>query len=204
MSGTIAAVVLAAGKSSRMGHFKLLADVGGEPMLARVVRAALASQARPVIVVVGNEAAAVERALAGLDVRFVHNADYAAGMSTSVRAGIAAVPQDCAGVLVLLGDMPEVGGGDLDRLIAAAAPGRIVVPVHGGVRGNPVLWPRSTFARMQALTGDVGAKRLLQDLAADVVEVALGTSGILEDVDTPEALARLRARRRPGRAPDAG
>lgn len=204
MSGTIAAVVLAAGKSSRMGHFKLLADVGGEPMLARVVRAALASQARPVIVVVGNEAAAVERALAGLDVRFVHNADYAAGMSTSVRAGIAAVPQDCAGVLVLLGDMPEVGGGDLDRLIAVAAPGRIVVPVHDGVRGNPVLWPRSAFARMQALTGDVGAKRLLRDLAADVVEVALGTSGILEDVDTPEALARLRARRGRLREPDTG
>lgn len=190
----IAAIVLAAGTSSRMGHFKLLADVGGAPMVVRTVRGALSSRARPVIVVTGNEADRVAAALAGHDVTLVSNADYATGLAGSLKAGLRAVPEACAGAIVLLGDMPEVAGADIDRLLGAFGPGRIVVPVHAGRRGNPVLWPRSAFARMMTLEGDAGARRLLQEFASTVLEVEMQGPGIFEDIDTPEALAALRAR----------
>jgi molybdenum cofactor cytidylyltransferase len=194
---SIAAIVLAAGRSTRMGAAnKLLADVGGRPMVRRVVEAALASRARPVLVVVGHQAEEVRAALTGLDVAFVANADYAAGLSTSLKAGIAAVSPQVAGALVLLGDMPGIGADDIDRLIAefaaAGTPEAIVVPVHGGRRGNPVLWPRACFARIMQLAGDAGAKRLLADHPSAVREIDLGTEAIFIDVDTPEALAKLR------------
>jgi len=194
----IAAIVLAAGRSTRMGAAnKLLADIGGSPMVRRVVEAALASRARPVLVVVGHQAEEVRAALAGLDVTFVANADYAAGLSTSLKAGVAAVPPEAAGALVLLGDMPGIRAQHIDRLIgefmAAATPEAIVVPVHRGRRGNPVLWPRACFAAILQLEGDAGAKRLLSENHDAVREVDLGTEAIFLDVDTPEALAKLRA-----------
>src|SRR5262249_58415650 len=96
--------------------------------------------------------------LAGLDLAFVANPDFAEGLSTSLKAGIAAVPAACDGALVLLGDMPRIEALHLDRLIEAFAPGAIVVPVHEGRQGNPVLWPRSLFAEIMQLQGDAGAK----------------------------------------------
>jgi molybdenum cofactor cytidylyltransferase len=193
----IAAIVLAAGRSTRMGEAnKLLADIGGTPMVRRVVEAALASRARSVLVVVGHQSEEVRGALAGLDVTFVANADYAAGLSTSLKAGIAAVPETAAGALVLLGDMPGIRADHIDRLIAAfkaaGTPEAIVVPVHGGRRGNPVLWPRARFAEIMQLEGDAGARRLLAEHPGAVREVDLGTEAIFVDVDTPEALVKLR------------
>ena len=177
---------------------KLLADVGGRPMVRGVVEAARASKARPILVVTGHQAASVSTALAGLDVTFVDNPDYAVGLSSSLKAGIRAVPGDCDGTLVLLGDMPRITAAHLDHLIAAfrAEPGSVIsVPTHDGRRGNPVLWPRAHFAEMLQLEGDAGAKRLLAAHAGDVREVDLGTDAILADVDTPQALAELRERR---------
>lgn len=194
----IAAIVLAAGRSTRMGAAnKLLAEIGGSPLVRVAVEAALASRARPVLVVVGHQAEEMRAALAGLDVMFVPNPDYAAGLSTSLEAGIAAVPQTADGALVLLGDMPRLEARHVDRLIAAfAAEGgqAIVVPVHQGRRGNPVLWPRAYFGALMQLEGDAGARRLLAEHPVDVREVELGTDAIFIDVDTPEALAQLRSR----------
>src|SRR5262245_42962045 len=140
----IAAIVLAAGRSTRMGAAnKLLADVAGKPMVRHAAEAALASAARPVLVVTGHEAADVRAALSGLDIAPTHNPDYATGLSSSLKAGLRALPQDCDGALVLLGDMPQITGAHLDRLIAAFAAGKgivIVVPTHDGHRGNPLLW----------------------------------------------------------------
>ncbi|MCK6453962.1 MAG: molybdopterin-binding/glycosyltransferase family 2 protein [Alphaproteobacteria bacterium] len=193
----IAAIVLAAGLARRMGSNKLLAPIEGVPMVARAVDAALASQARPVVVVVGNEAERVKAALAGRDVTFVANPDFAEGLSASLKRGIAAVPPECDGALVCLGDMPRVTAGDLNRLIAAFNPveGRgICVPVRDAKRGNPVLWGRRFFAEILGVAGDVGAKHLIGAYPEAVAEVAMEGDGVLIDIDTPQALASLSAK----------
>ncbi|MGQ0677431.1 MAG: NTP transferase domain-containing protein [Rhodospirillales bacterium] len=190
----IAAVVLAAGLARRMGSNKLLAPIDGVPMITRVVDAALASSARPVVVVTGNEAERVKAALAGRDVLFAHNPGFSEGLCSSLRRGIAAVPQGCDGALVCLGDMPRVTAADLDRLIAAFNPaeGRaICVPVRGGKRGNPVLWARRFFGEMQEVAGDVGAKHLIGAHGEAMAEVQMDGDGVLIDIDTPRALAGL-------------
>lgn len=195
----IACVVLAAGRSTRMGqHNKLLEALGGRPVVRRTVEAALASRARPVVVVTGHQADQVEAALAGLDVTFVHNPEFTSGMASSLKAGIAALPDRLDGAIVALGDMPEVGPAHLDRMIAAFEPkeGRsIIVPVHDGRRGNPVLWSAELFPAMERLSGDVGARQLIADNAESVVELDLGTEAVHVDLDTPDALAEARTRR---------
>jgi molybdenum cofactor cytidylyltransferase len=191
----VAAIVLAAGRSTRMGpENKLLADLGGKPMVRHVVEAALASTARPVLVVTGHQAAQVADALAGLDVTLVANPAYATGLASSLKAGIRAVPAACDGALILLGDMPRVAPGHIERLIAALAaePESIIVPVHDGQRGNPVLWPRRYFSELLQLEGDAGARRLFAAHPGAVREVAAADDAILSDIDTPEALLRIR------------
>ncbi len=185
----VAAVVLAAGRSARMGETnKLVLPIEGVPMVRRVVAAAAASAARPVIVVTGDDAAAVAGAVAGFDVTLAHNPAYADGLAGSLATGIAAVPETCAGALICLGDMPWVPTGCLDRLIDAfgvAETPRVCWPTVGGVRGNPVLWPRDRFADLKTLTGDRGARALADRLADQALAVAVDTTGILRDVDTP-------------------
>ena len=192
----VAAIVLAAGRSTRMGNDnKLLCEVAGKPMLRHTVESALASAARPVLVVTGHQQPQVEAALAGLDVTIVANPAYATGLSSSLKAGIGALPRRVGGALVVLGDMPLVGPAHLDCLIAAfgAAQGQaIIVPTHRGQRGNPVLWPAACFAEILALQGDAGARQLFAAHAGQIHEVPLDAAAILEDIDTPEALAQLR------------
>jgi molybdenum cofactor cytidylyltransferase len=192
----IAAIVLAAGRSSRMGAAnKLLTDIDGTPMVRRAVEAATDSSAKPVIVVTGNEQGKVQAALRGSKVTFVHNSRFANGMSTSLQVGLAALPANVDGALVCLGDMPLVNAAALDRLIAAFNPleGRaICVPTWNGKRGNPVLWDRRFFAAMADIAGDVGAKHLIGEHADLVAEVAMSDDAVLTDIDTPEALAALR------------
>ncbi len=192
----IAAIVLAAGRSTRMGPAnKLVQEIEGRPMVARVVDAALASTARPVVVVTGHQAEAVQAALAGRDVTFVHNPDYATGLASSLRHGLSALPADCDGALVALGDMPRLTAGHLEQLISAFSPveGRaIIVPTWGGKRGNPVLWAARFFPEMKAVAGDVGARHLIGEHADLVREVESPDDAVLLDVDTPDILARLR------------
>jgi molybdenum cofactor cytidylyltransferase len=192
----IAALVLAAGRSTRMGQVnKLLADVAGRPLVQRAVDAALASQADPVIVVTGFQHDRVEAALATAEVALVHNPNYAAGLSTSLRRGLAALPEAVDGVVVCLGDMPQVSAAVIDRLIAAFDPleGRaICLPTWQGKRGNPVLFARHFFAEIQTIAGDLGAKALIGEYPEAVCEVAMADDGVLCDVDTPEALTALK------------
>ncbi len=188
----MAAVVLAAGMSRRMGGAnKLLAPMDGVPMVARVVDAFLASKADPVLVVLGHQAEKVREALAGRDVRFVENPAYEEGLGASLRAGIEAVDETVDGALVALGDMPWIRSDHIDALIAAfdpAGPATIVVPVHDRKRGHPVLWSARHFAEMRKLGGDVGARGLLEKHADAVRAVPIDDAAVHLDVDTPEML----------------
>ncbi len=193
----IAAVVLGAGRSSRMGGpNKLLAEIGGRPLIRIVVDAALASRARPVIVVTGHQRERVEAVLAGLPVKVVHNPHFAEGLGTSLKAGIAALPGEVDGAIVCLGDMPQVDAALIDRLIGAFDPDKsalVVVPTTDGQRGNPVVWSRRFFADLMAVEGDIGARRLIGRYPEAVAEVPLTGTAALTDVDTPEALATVKA-----------
>jgi len=188
----VGAVVLAAGQSQRMGEAnKLLALVDGQPLVARVVDTLLLTSARPILVVTGHEAEQVRAALRGREVRFCHNPDYASGMSTSLRAGVAALGGEVDGALICLGDMPRVQPAHIEALLGAfdAADGReIVVPTYHGQRGNPVLWAARLFPALQSLTGDVGARALLQKYAGVVCTVPMEDAGVTIDVDTPDDL----------------
>jgi len=193
----IAAIILAAGRSTRMGGpNKLLAEIGGRPLVRIAVEEALASQARPVIVVTGHQRDKVEAALQGLDVTVVHNPNFADGLSTSMKTGLAAVPQSADGAIVCLGDMPQVRSSLIDKLLAAFDPARgalVVIPVIGGKRGNPVVWSRRFFPELMAIEGDVGARNMIARYPEAVAEVPLADTAALVDVDTPEALAEVKA-----------
>src|SRR5712691_10740237 len=184
----IAALLLAAGQSRRMGGpNKLLAEIDGRPMVARVAQRLLSSHARPIVAVLGNQADSVDAALGRLPVERVRNPAFAEGLSTSLKRGLQALPADCDGVIVCLGDMPLVTGRDLDRLIAAFNPleGRaIIVPTRRGKRGNPVLW----------------AQRFFLEIAELICEVEMDSDGVLVDVDTPDALDALRDKVKPSAA----
>lgn len=191
----VGAVVLAAGFSRRMGEAnKLLAPIDGAPMIARCVDAVLASRARPVVVVTGHEAVRVRAALAGRHLVFAHNPAPEAGLSASLRTGIAALGDELDGALVCLGDMPWVRPEHIGALIAAfeASGGRsICVPAFAGRRGNPVLWPARHFAEIAALRGDCGARERLAAHADEVCYVPVADAGVTLDVDTPDALATV-------------
>jgi molybdenum cofactor cytidylyltransferase len=190
----IAGLVLAAGRSSRMApRNKLLEPIGGEKMVRRVAAVAIAGGAEPVVVVTGHEAASVAAALRGLAVTIVANPDYADGLSTSLRAGLRALPPGIDGALILLGDMPRIEASMLSALVAAfTGANAICVPVRHGRRGNPVLWGSAYFAEIMRLTGDTGAKPLMAQHEAQLIEVEVATDSIFEDVDAPEDLARLK------------
>jgi molybdenum cofactor cytidylyltransferase len=193
----IAAIVLAAGRSTRMGGpNKLLEEIGGRPLVRIAAEEAVASRARPVIVVTGYQRERVETALAGLAVQCVHNPHFAEGLSTSLKAGLAAVPADVDGAIICLGDMPQVSAALIDRLIAAFDPERgalVVVPTSKGRRGNPVVWSRRFFPELVALEGDVGARHLIERYGEAVTEVPLSGDAAFVDVDTPETLEQVKA-----------
>ena len=192
----IAGLVLAAGRSTRMGQNKLLSVWRGAPLVAHVVDAALGAGLRPVCVVTGHEQAAVAEALRGHELVLAHNPDFARGMASSLRAGLGALGPAHDGVVVLLGDMPRVRPEHVLRLLEAFERGGrsvICVPEHDGQRGNPVLWPARDVAALSALRGDVGGRNLLEAARERVVRVAMPDDGVLFDVDSPPMLAALQA-----------
>jgi xanthine dehydrogenase accessory factor len=187
----VAGIVLAAGTASRMGKNKLILPVHGKPMVAHAVEAAAAAGLDPVIVVTGHEAAAVRRAVGKTAVTFVQNDEFARGLSTSLRAGIAAVPGNCEAALVLLGDMPGITAPLIQRVVKAFDAGddrAICVATARGERGHPVLWGRQFFPELQALQGDAGARAVMSRYPNLVCEVEADDDAPLADIDTPDAL----------------
>ena len=175
---------------------KLLIPIDGKAMVRRAAEAVLAAGLAPVLVVTGHQREQVEEALQGLPVTFLNNKDFAEGMSTSLKCGLTAIPADSDGAVVALGDMPLVSANEITQLVNAFNPveGRdIVVPTRRGKRGNPVLWARRFFGEMTAAGGDVGARNLFASHPEAVVEIEMAGDGVLTDIDTPQALARLAA-----------
>jgi molybdenum cofactor cytidylyltransferase len=201
----VGAVVLAAGRSARFraaggpGATKLVAKLGDKPIVRMAAEAALASRARPVIVVTGHARASVEAALAGLDVEWAHNPQFSSGLASSLRVGLAAMPADVAGALVLLGDMPWIEARLIDAIIDGFLANKhalAAAPTRGGRRGNPVLLGRGLFDAAMRLQGDEGARRLIGSLsAAELVEVEAPDAGVIVDIDTPTDLAAARQSR---------
>jgi molybdenum cofactor cytidylyltransferase len=193
---TLAAVLLAAGSSRRYGHAnKLLADIGGTPLLARVASALVQTGFAEIVVVTGHDADSVQRALASFAarLRFVHNPNHANGMGGSVATGIAALVPGIAGAVVAQGDMPAVDAallGTLGRRFVDAGSDRITVPwLSEGRHGNPVIWPRRLFPDLRSLTGDQGGKGLIKAAGDGIERVAVNNTAATIDIDTPEQLA---------------
>ncbi len=197
--------MLAAGQSARFraaggsGATKLVAKLGDKPIVRMAAEAALASKARPVIVVTGHARASVEAALAGLDVEWAHNPQFSSGLASSLRVGLSAMPADVAGAFVLLGDMPWIEARLIDAIIdgfLANEHALAAAPKRGGRRGNPVLLGRGMFDAAMRLEGDEGARRLIGSLGAgELIEVEAPDAGVIVDIDTPTDLVAARQSR---------
>ena len=201
---SLAAIILAAGSSRRFGaENKLLADIDGLPLIRHVALRVLASRAGHVLVVTGHQSEKVAQALTGLDVICVHNSKHLDGMSTTVAAGITALPVEVQAAVITPGDLPEISARLIDRLIAiATASGgeRIVFPtLPTGEQRNPVLWPRRYFAELAALSGDTGARGLVKKHQAQALPVLMTMLEAFADIDCPEDLQAWRSKR--GRSP---
>jgi molybdenum cofactor cytidylyltransferase len=186
-------VVLAAGSASRMagsGHHKLLAQFDGVPLVRQSVETVLRSKADRSVVVTGYRSEDIEKALSALDAEIVINAEFATGMASSLKAGLAAVRDGADGLLVVLADMPGIRREHLDEMIAAfrREQGRAIIrAVSGGKRGNPVILPASTFDAISKLTGDIGARPVIERSGLAVVDVDIGEAAHI-DTDTPEEI----------------
>ena len=192
------AIVLAAGRSSRFadGH-KLLADIGGKPLIRHTLEAVAASPVDDIVLVIGPQSEAALRAAAGDGRwRMTVNEDASLGLSTSLRAGLAALPKEVHGALVVLADMPGVTAALIARLLekAGAYPDAIVYPLTGdGKQGHPVYWPRDLFPEFADLGGDQGGKPLLRRHAHRIVTIPADERAAI-DIDTVEDLAAFNNR----------
>jgi molybdenum cofactor cytidylyltransferase len=176
-----------------MGRTKQLLPFRDRTILQCVVDSALASSLHRVVVVLGHQADTLLPLLNGRDVTVALNPDYRMGQSSSLKAGLRALQEETEAVLFLLGDQPLVTPEIIDRILAAhaASPGPIVIPVCEGRRGNPVLFARETFSRIEALTEDCGARPLFADYAGRILEVPVADPAIHLDIDTEEDYRRL-------------
>ena len=197
----ISAVVLAAGLSTRMGEPKLLRPVRGRAILQRVLDALRRTDLDEVVVVLGAESEKVRREVKFEGEKVVLNRAFADGMSTSLKLGLKSVNRLSEAVVVALGDQPFLSPSTVDRMVEAYLERRppIVVPVVGGVRGNPVLFAKSVFPDVMKIEGDVGAKSVVEGYGDRVLELSVQDSGVLFDIDTPADYERALTRARPPR-----
>lgn len=201
---TLVGLVLAAGASRRMGpgRNKLLEIVGGRPLVAAPVAALQEAGIPRIVVVLGHDAGRVREALAGAQVEFVENTEWASGMGRSLAVGIEAIAGGSGGaasaVFVSVGDLPGLRAVHVEQVVDAwradPAPERICVPAHDGRDGHPVLFGPAHLPALAALEGDRGARAILDAHSEAIVRVEVASDGILADVDTPDALARARDR----------
>ncbi|HEX5912893.1 MAG TPA: nucleotidyltransferase family protein [Rubrobacter sp.] len=187
----VSAIVLAAGGGSRFGGGKLLAKLGGQPIIEAVLENLRKAPVDEIIVIVGAEARRLREVCERYGVRIVANEEWERGQATSVLAGLRASGGRAA--VVLLGDQPFVGAEAVERLVAAFAEGaKVAVATYGGKRRNPVLFSREVWPLLEAeLAGDEGARSVLRRHPELVVEVPCEGVGDPTDVDTREDLRRL-------------
>ncbi len=195
-AGALDAIILAGGAGSRFGGGKLLAPWRDGLLIEAALEAAFAAPVRWVVLVTGADAdvmpVALEYALRegeAARLRIVHASNHALGMSESLKAGLAALPEDAAGVFVFLGDMPRIPPAVLPRLAESLAGGApAAAPRCDGGRGHPVLFTAALFPALRAVTGDEGARSVLQNLGDRLALVDTADPGVLFDVDTPDQL----------------
>ncbi len=191
----VSALVLAAGKSSRMAHHhKLLLPWENKAMVVHTVDHLLQAQVAEVVVVLGYNADAVRVALSARPVRFVFNENFAEGISTSIKAGLAACQKNSHAFLICLADQPLVAPGEINQLIKClqqTSSSSIAVPTYNGQRGNPVLFKQCHLAEMNELIGDSGCKTLIRQHEHEVLEVTMPSDHVLRDVDTWEEYQAL-------------
>lgn len=186
-------VLLAAGQSRRMGaHNKLLASFNDVPLVRRTGAELAKAHIKGAVAVLGHEAERVKTALDGLGLGVAINGAYQEGLSTSLKTGISALPEEASGALIMLADMPQIGSEDINRLVDAfvkAGGNSVVRATHNGKRGNPVILPRVLFAEVARLEGDTGARHVVEQGLVSVIDVETGAAAHI-DVDTPEALEK--------------
>ena len=190
----IYAIVLAAGRSERMGTQKLLLPWGESSIVGHIVEQLLQSTVDGTVVVTGQSDALVSRELKGRPVTLVFNPDWSDGMLSSVRCGIGALPPDCSAALVALGDQPTITSQLINQLIGTfdGADSRILVPVWNGRRGHPLLFSRFYFSEILTRFDDIGLRGLLRAHESEIQEVKVSTPSVLDDIDRPEDYLRAR------------
>ena len=189
------AIVLAAGASTRFGSAKQLVRVAGRPLLHTAMARAADVAGSAVSVVIGAHAAELTPLLTHTQASIVINRDWREGMASSIRTGVARLPASCNAVLLILVDQAAVTAEDLKRLVSAwrRQPDYIVAARYGMTTGVPAIFPRSAFADLTSLRGDVGARALLQRNPDRVVRVPMASAAI--DIDTPEDLLKIDSKR---------
>ncbi len=184
----ITAIILAAGKSSRAGRNKLLAEKNGRAMIRHCAAAVKSSKVNRLIVVTGHDEDKIRAALAGMDVLYVHNPDYASGMASSIKVGVRAAQQDDA-ALICLADMPDITAKHINLIIKNDAD-KICFPMKNNIQGHPVLWPKKFFPDLMTLSGDQGAKSLLQKNPQALCPIEMDDEACFTDQDTDQAIKK--------------
>ena len=191
---SVTIVLLAAGRSSRMGAdgaHKLLAEFGGMPLIRRSAITASSCESHSVIAVTGYRHAEIEAAIADLPVKIVRNPEYPSGMASSLALGVAATEADRPdGIMIMLADMPALTVSNLNALIEAfrACESKCIVRAAAdGKPGNPVLFPSRLHAQLKSLTGDTGGREIVRTAGLPVIDVEIGESALI-DVDTPDTV----------------
>jgi molybdenum cofactor cytidylyltransferase len=194
LASLFAAIVLAAGTSTRMGTAKQLLRLDDRPLLQHVLDCVRASAAKEIVLVLGFAAEEIRRGIDVQNVRVVFNESYRQGMGTSLKAGLSAVDPQCAGALIVLADQPFVRPETLDLLMAEhhRSKAQIVIPTYRGFRGNPVILDRSVFAEVMALDGDIGCRAIFGDHLEGIVKLPVDDAGILLDIDRQSDFEALR------------
>lgn len=190
----IATVILAAGQAKRMGRLKQLLPWGKDTILGKTIDLFQQANTGPIYVVVGSQATAVKEALGERQVVWVHNPDFAQGMSSSLQAGLGALPEETEAVLLALGDLPLINPDTVRKMVVLFRQGRhpLVVPRYQGRTGHPVLIAKEFFPQLMVLKGDQGARGLLKEKQELVCYLEVDDPGICQDIDDPQTYARLR------------
>lgn len=183
----VSAILLAAGKSSRMGKLKQLMPLGESTMLEQTLDNLLSSKAAEVIVVLGYKAEEVMKRLSGKPVKVVVNPLYRKGMGSSIAAGLKFVDSQAQAVMLVMGDQPYVDSPTINRLIDAFSSNKkgIAIPTHNGQRGHPLIFALKYQAQLSHLSGDIGGREIIKQHPEDVLEVPVDCEGIVIDIDTP-------------------